>query len=53
MVVCPNPKCDKKYFKRVEHEDGAVNYVCGACRYETVKYYPESFRVTDNSDRKT
>ena len=39
MLICPNPKCQKRHLKKYETEDGGYYYECGTCHYKTETHY--------------
>jgi len=42
MLICPNPKCQKRHLRKMYNEDGTVNYECGACGYKSKPFVPSS-----------
>jgi len=40
MLICPNPKCNRRHLRKYETKDGGYYYECGACGYKTPVHYP-------------
>ena len=52
MLICPNPKCKKRYFKRHQNSDGSIYYHCSSCGYEKIAYYPKGVPVFNTNKTK-